>query len=66
VSALVGDLIEAYRQSIETLDWMGRETQVRALEKLSALRPKIGYPDRWRDYGPVDIRRDDLVGSVQR
>jgi putative endopeptidase len=64
--ALIAHLTEAYRQSIATLDWMGPATREQALAKLAAIRPKIGYPDKWRDYSRLIIRRDDLVGNVMR
>jgi putative endopeptidase len=63
---LVGNLIEAYRQDIQSLEWMGPETKRKALEKLARFTPKIGYPDRWRDYSSLEIRRDDLVGNAKR
>ncbi len=63
---LVADLREAYRQSIDTLDWMGPQTRREAQAKLAKLTTKIGYPDRWRDYSALEIRRDDLVGNVMR
>ena len=63
---LVDNLIEAYRQDIQELDWMSPETRKKALEKLAKFTPKIGYPDKWRDYSKLEIRRDDLVGNVRR
>jgi putative endopeptidase len=63
---LVGNLIGAYRQSIGELDWMSDDTRAKALEKLSKFTPKIGYPDKWRDYSAVDIESDDLFGNVER
>ncbi len=63
---LVANLVEAYRRDIEHLDWMGAETRQRALEKLTTFRPKIGYPDKWRDYSALDIDRADLIGNVRR
>ncbi|MHB1064235.1 MAG: M13 family metallopeptidase [Georgenia sp.] len=62
---LVDNLIAAYRESITSLEWMGEETRARALEKLAAFRPKIGYPDTWRDYSTLEITADDLVGNVR-
>jgi putative endopeptidase len=62
---LVANLVEAYRQSITSLEWMSEATRQRALEKLDAFTPKIGYPVRWRDYATLDIRRDDLIANVQ-
>ncbi len=66
MKVLVANLIEAYRRDIQTLDWMGAETKTKALEKLAKFTPKIGYPDKWRDYFGLEIRRDDLVGNVRR
>lgn len=63
---LVENLVEAYRQSISTLDWMSPDTRERALEKLEKFTPKIGYPVKWRDYSSLEIDPDDLVGNVRR
>ena len=63
---LVKNLVEAYRQSIATLDWMGPETKKEAQAKLAKFTPKIGYPNKWRDYSALTIKRDDLVGNVMR
>ncbi|GAA1802996.1 M13 family metallopeptidase [Nesterenkonia flava] len=63
---LIEALIEAYRRSIATLDWMGEETRAKALEKLEAFRPMVGYPSRWIDYSGVEVDRQDLVGNVIR
>jgi putative endopeptidase len=63
---LVQYLIEAYRQSIEQLDWMTDETKQRALEKLSKFNPKIGYPEKWKDYSSIVINKDDLVENVRQ
>ncbi len=62
---LVATLIEAYRQSIETLEWMTPATRERALDKLGKFTPKIGYPERWRDYSSLEISADDLLANVQ-
>jgi putative endopeptidase len=63
---LVGNLVEAYRQSIATLDWMGPATRERALAKLARFTPKIGYPEKWKDYSALQVRADDLLGNVLR
>jgi len=63
---LVARLLDAYRISIERLDWMTDETRQRALAKLGMFRSKIGYPDTWRDYRALEVRRDDLLGNVRR
>jgi len=65
VDALVANLLEAYRQSISKLDWMGAATRRRALDKLGKFRPKIGYPARWRDYASLGIDRADLMANVR-
>jgi putative endopeptidase len=63
---LVANLIEAYRVSINELTWMSPETKIKALEKLGKFRPKIGYPDKWRDYSALETTADDLYGNVGR
>ncbi len=63
---LVTNLVEAYRQRIDALDWMGPDTRRRALDKLGTFLPKIGYPDKWKDYSALEIDPTDLVGNVRR
>jgi putative endopeptidase len=63
---LVRNVVEAYRQRITNLDWMGPETRQRALDKLSKFTPKIGYPTKWRDYGKLEIVRGDALGNARR
>ncbi|WP_265523102.1 M13 family metallopeptidase [Oerskovia flava] len=63
---LVAFLVAAYRESITGLDWMTEETKAKALAKLEAFTPKIGYPARWRDYGALVVEPDDLLGNVRR
>ena len=63
---LVRHLLDAYRRDIDTLDWMGPETKKGAREKLAKLVTKIGYPTTWRDYGALQIAREDLWGNVVR
>jgi len=63
---LVKNLLAAFKQSIDTLDWMSADTKKAAQEKLAKFMPKIGYPDTWRDYSALQIRKDDLVGNVMR
>ena len=66
MDGLVEHLIEAYRSSIQNLDWMGPETRERALEKLDRFTPKIGYPVKWRDYSALAVDAGDLVGNSRR
>ena len=63
---LVANLIQAYDVSIKELEWMSPETKVKAVEKLGKFRPKIGYPDKWRDYSALETTADDLYGNVGR
>jgi putative endopeptidase len=63
---LVANLIEAYRRSITDLEWMSPETRQRALAKLDAFTPKIGYPVKWKDYATLEVDPTDLVGNVRR
>ena len=65
MDVLVANLREAYRQSIEGLEWMGPETRRRALAKLEKFTPKIGYPVRWRDYSGLAIDPADLMANVR-
>lgn len=65
IDHLVANLITAYRESIIALDWMGEQTKGRALEKLDTFTPKIGYPEKWRDYAALAIDPADLLGNVR-
>jgi putative endopeptidase len=58
VQELVRNELAAMKEIILGLTWMGPETKQRALEKLATFNPKIGYPDKWKDYSAVKIRRD--------
>ena len=63
---LVKNMLAAYKQSIDTLEWMSPETKKQAQDKLAKFMPKIGYPDKWRDYSALVVDKDDLVGNVIR
>ncbi len=63
---MVQRIEKAMQARIEGLDWMSAATKKQALAKLSALRNKIGYPDRWRDYSKLEIRPGDFLGNVDR
>ncbi len=65
MDVLVVHLVEAYRQSITALEWMGPDTRERALDKLDKFTPKIGYPVKWRDYSSLQIDAADLIGNVR-
>ncbi|HKH07459.1 MAG TPA: M13-type metalloendopeptidase, partial [Agromyces sp.] len=61
---LVANLVEAYRQSITGLEWMGGKTRAKALDKLAKFTPKIGFPVKWRDYSSLEIG-DELIANVR-
>jgi predicted metalloendopeptidase len=64
--AMVDALEKALKEDISDLPWMSATTKMEAQIKLAAIRNKIGFPDRWRDYGKLEIIRGDLLGNVQR
>jgi predicted metalloendopeptidase len=63
---MVDALEKSLDEDIQGLSWMGDDTKKQANTKLEAIRNKIGYPDKWRDYSSVMIKRDDLLGNVER
>ena len=63
---LVRNLIKAMDVRLQNLAWMAPETRAKARAKLAGFTPKIGYPDKWRDYSGLEIKRDDLLGNVAR
>lgn len=63
---LVGNLLAAFGTSIDELDWMGPETRREAHAKLAGFTVKIGYPEKWKEYPGLEVRRDDLVGNLLR
>jgi putative endopeptidase len=63
---LVKNILAAYKESIDTLDWMGPETKKEAQAKLAKFTPKIAYPDKWRDYTALSVKPNDLVGNIMR
>jgi putative endopeptidase len=63
---MVKDIETAMDKDIDQLDWMSPETKLRAKEKLRGVANKIGYPDKWRDYSALTIKRDDAVGNELR
>jgi predicted metalloendopeptidase len=66
MQALVENLRTALRSNIEKIDWMGDATKAEAYRKLSTFRPKVGYPDKWRDYSSVTIVPGDLMANVMQ
>ena len=65
MNRLVRNLIEAYRKNISQLSWMSETTKIRALEKLDKFTPKIGYPEKWRDYSKLTITSDNLMANLE-
>jgi putative endopeptidase len=63
---LVENLRTVWKGRIEALDWMGADTKKMAIEKLMAMRVKVGYPDKWRDYSALEVKADDPVGNAKR
>jgi len=57
---------KAMEEDVKGLPWMGEATKKRAVEKLHAIVNKIGYPDKWRDYSAVAVRRGDFFGNTER
>jgi putative endopeptidase len=63
---LVENLRKAFKVRIEGLTWMSPETKVKAQRKLATFNPKIGYPDKWRDYSSLEIKAGDPLGNDRR
>ncbi len=63
---LVKNMMAAYKQSIDTLDWMSPETKKEAQAKLAKFGVKIAYPNKWRDYSALSIKSNDLAGNMMR
>jgi len=61
---MVKNLLAAMGDTIQGLEWMGPDTKKKALEKLATFNPKIGYPDKWKDYSKVEISRDSYWSDV--
>jgi putative endopeptidase len=64
MDVLVANLVEAYRDSINSLDWMGEDTRANALDKLDKFTSNIGYPVKWKDYSAMQLD-DDLLANVR-
>ena len=64
METLVKNLREAFKVRIENLAWMTDDTKKKALEKMAAFTPKIGYPDKWRDWSGLSTTRDSYIGNV--
>ncbi len=66
MQVLVKNLQASFKQGIDQLEWMSPATKAQAQAKLAKFNVKIGYPEKWRDYSAVVIKKDDLVGNMKR
>ncbi len=66
IDALVVNVRAAMGERLSKLEWMAPETRAKAVAKLAAFTPKIGYPSKWRDYNALSVARGDLVGNIAR
>ncbi|MCC3156662.1 M13 family metallopeptidase [Hymenobacter sp. 15J16-1T3B] len=60
------NVMAAFREHIQQLDWMSAETKQKALVKLGKITPKVGYPDKWKDFSSLDVKRDSYAQNVMR
>lgn len=63
---LVKNLQTALGQRIQNLEWMGDSTKLKAMEKLNTFHVKVGYPDKWRDYSSLEIKKDSYWANIKR
>jgi len=64
--AMVHNIIDAFSRRIDKVEWMSAQTKTHAKAKIAGLTVAVGYPDKWRDYSALDVRRDDALGNVER
>ncbi|HSM10088.1 MAG TPA: M13-type metalloendopeptidase, partial [Lysobacter sp.] len=64
MEALVANLSAALKERIEKLDWMGDETKAKAMDQWASFTPKVGYPEKWRDWSGLSTSRDSYIGNV--
>jgi putative endopeptidase len=65
MDVMIGNLMKAYEVSINELEWMSEETKQQALDKLHKFKPKIGYPDKWKDYSKLNVKEGDLMANIK-
>jgi len=63
---LVKNVVSSFAQHIQQVDWMSAPTKVVALDKLHKITPKVGYPNKWKDYSNLTIDRSSLTANVMR
>src|SRR5690606_10260374 len=66
VETMVKNLVDAFEDGIDKLDWMTPETKAEAKAKVATLRVGVGYPETWRDYATLEVRPDDALGNRLR
>ena len=66
VQQMVKNLLAAFDERIDTLDWMAPATKKMAKAKISTLHVSVGYPEKWRDYSDLEVKPDDALGNSQR
>ncbi len=64
--AMVHNIIDAFSHRIDQVAWMSPQTKAHAKAKIAGLTVAVGYPDTWRDYSALDVRRDDALGNAER
>jgi putative endopeptidase len=65
MDVMIENLMKAYEVSINELEWMSEETKQQALDKLHKFKPKIGYPDKWKDYSKLNVKEGDLMANIK-
>lgn len=66
VEDMVKNILAAFGERVDTLEWMTPETKAKAKAKAQTMRVSVGYPETWRDYGVLEIRPDDPLGNRLR
>lgn len=66
VQDMVHNLMAAFNERVDSLDWMTPATKAKAKAKIATLRVGVGYPETWRDYASLEIRPDDALGNARR
>jgi putative endopeptidase len=66
VQAMVTNILAAFTERVDTLDWMTAATKQKAKAKIATIRVGVGYPETWRDYASIEIRADDALGNRLR
>lgn len=66
VEDMVGNILAAFREGVDKLEWMTPATKEKAKAKAATMRVSVGYPDTWRDYAKLEIKADDALGNRLR